>query len=701
VARSRFRSVRYDLEAALAVARVVDNAGGSITPDLLAVALGYSGTNNGTYLTRLANAKLFGVVGGRGSRVELTDRGRLILAGQEPSESEARREAFLAVPLFRAVFETLPTGALAGREEMAAWLSERFGEPEDKAPLVAAKLLDSAHQARVTHLRRDGKYEVSGRSAKFTVVENLRPGALLASVVKSRRTRSVGRSTPLHGVRGDDVDENQMWLDEEPQARAKGAGRVSRGRRIGVIAAAVACVAVVVVPLSVALTGNSAVHPSAQAPKHHHAGNKATTLGNGPAEHEVLGALSATTDSNNFDFDYSLSSTAPTSGTPTTTTTTVCHTVDLPETAPGTAVGGVAQSITVSPILGTVPPTASGAAIASSSASASSSATKTKKAAKVVVSSGSSGSSASPPGTQTATECTGGPIENPGSPVTGSGVSNINPKATLIDATVGSGLTVTLRVDGTELYEDLSNLETSLAPPANMADSSGQPISGFASITESTIGQREGAIAMLGMASPTGYLDLYQQDIDGATQTGTSTVNGVPVTVYQVAVDPTQLVNDPSITSEESTTATAAIGVLNAQGYSGTTDDVSIDNSGFIREVKSVAHFSDGGTVVLDVTLSNFGCAGTVLMPGQQGPGAPPSGCTSPDTGAAATTTTTTTTLAPATQSSGTQSTGTGTSTPPTTATTTSVPATSTTTVVPTTTQPTDTTTTSSGNPSG
>jgi hypothetical protein len=285
--------------------------------------------------------------------------------------------------------------------------------------------------------------------------------------------------------------------------------------------------------------------------------------------------------------------------------------------------------------------------------------------------------------------------------VTGSGVSNINPKATLIDATVGSGLTVTLRVDGTELYEDLSNLETSLAPPANMANSSGQPISGFASITESTIGQREGAIAMLGMASPTGYLDLYQQDIDGATHTGTSTVNGVPVTVYQVAVDPTQLVNDPSITSEESTTATAAIGVLNAQGYSGTTDDVSIDNSGFIREVKSVARFSDGGTVVLDVTLSNFGCAGTVLMPGQQGPGAPPSGCTSPDTGAAPTTTTTTTTLAPATQSSGTQSTGTGASTPPTTATTTSVPATSTTTVVPTTTQPTDTTTTASGNPSG
>jgi hypothetical protein len=242
------------------------------------------------------------------------------------------------------------------------------------------------------------------------------------------------------------------------------------------------------------------------------------------------------------------------------------------------------------------------------------------------------------------TECRGtGMATNPSEPVSGTGVSDTNPKATLIDATVGSGLEVSLRVNSTTLYEDLSSLQTSLAPPADDANATGQDISGFAGITESTIGLREGAIAMIGLASPTGYLDLYQQDIDGATQTGTSTVDGVPVTVYQVAVDPTQLVNDPGITSEESQTATAAIGILKAQGYTGTTDEVSVDNSGFIRQVDSVAHFSDGGTVVLDVTLSNFGCAGTVLMPGQQGPSEPPSGCTSPDTGVAPTTTTTTT----------------------------------------------------------
>ncbi|HXZ62256.1 MAG TPA: hypothetical protein VEG62_05890, partial [Acidimicrobiales bacterium] len=150
MARGRLRSVRYDLEAAVAVARIVANAGGSIGPELLAPALGYSGTNNGTYLTRLANARLFGLVGGRGSRIDLTERGRHVLAGDESAASAARREAFLAVPLYRAVLEEAPREVLRSRAELAAWLSAQFGENPDKASQTAAKLLDSARQAGVT-----------------------------------------------------------------------------------------------------------------------------------------------------------------------------------------------------------------------------------------------------------------------------------------------------------------------------------------------------------------------------------------------------------------------------------------------------------------------------------------------------------------------------------------------------------------------
>ena len=52
MARSRFRSVRYDLSAAVEVARLVESAGETVAADILAPALGYSGTNNGAYLAR-------------------------------------------------------------------------------------------------------------------------------------------------------------------------------------------------------------------------------------------------------------------------------------------------------------------------------------------------------------------------------------------------------------------------------------------------------------------------------------------------------------------------------------------------------------------------------------------------------------------------------------------------------------------------
>ncbi len=149
---------------------------------------------------------------------------------------------------------------------------------------------------------------------------------------------------------------------------------------------------------------------------------------------------------------------------------------------------------------------------------------------------------------------------------------------------------------------------------------------------------------MMGMASPTGYLDLEQPAVTSATEVGTSTVDGVAVTQYELTIDPSSLASAPGTSSEEQSTINAAIQTLTSQGYRTIHDLVSIDASGFIRESASTVTFGDGGTVTLDAHFSNFGCAGTVLMPGQGGISTPPSGCVSADTGAAPTTTTTTTT---------------------------------------------------------
>ena len=181
-----------------------------------------------------------------------------------------------------------------------------------------------------------------------------------------------------------------------------------------------------------------------------------------------------------------------------------------------------------------------------------------------------------------------------------------------------------------------------MTPESN--DAGGNSLPGFAGLVEGTLGPREGAIAMLGMASPTGYLDLVQPAVTSAAELGTATVDGVAVTQYQLTIDPGSLATAPGTSSEEQSAINAAMQTLTGEGYRTISDVVSIDGSGFIRESASTVTFTGGGTVTLDAHFSNFGCAGTVLMPGQGGASTPPSGCVSADNGPAPTTSTTSTT---------------------------------------------------------
>lgn len=148
---------------------------------------------------------------------------------------------------------------------------------------------------------------------------------------------------------------------------------------------------------------------------------------------------------------------------------------------------------------------------------------------------------------------------------------------------------------------------------------------------------------MGGLSSPTGYLDLDQSMISGADQTGTGTVDGVAVTIYTISIAPGQGENIPGLNAEQLKAIAASDAILKQQGFTGSTVQVSVDASGYIRQTRSVAHFSDGSSTSSESTFSDFGCAGTVLMPGQTGASAPPAGCVSPDTGVAPTTTTSST----------------------------------------------------------
>jgi hypothetical protein len=652
MARSRYRSVTYHLEASVNLARMVEQAGGHTDMEALASVLSYSGVRNGAFLTRLANARLFGLVAGRSGQVTLLDRGRRCLSPDPAEAREARVEACLAVPLFRHVLERLSGEVLPPPEALAGLLEQEFGEAPARALATAKALIDSAGQAG---LIAEGRVKIPGLTRSDANFTDLRKdpgpgvtppvgftrGSFIHRVGGRRRRRAAygGQAMADHGAEGGayEPDQDGLWLDEgTTDGRPK-----KTARRAWLALGTAACLVVIGIPVGLLVTGGSG--PGSP----HHTPHKtaAVHLGDGPAKQSVLAALSATTDAGNFDFTYVLSEAPGTKTTTTTTTSPVC------------------------PDLG--------------------------------VANGEPAGAASSGGIQGGGECgvAVAPQDAQDTTTQGSGIINTNPMAMAASADISQGgsggLSVGVRVDPTTVWE-VGDTDNGLTP--QNTDEIGQPLPGFAGLTEGTLGSREGAVAMMGMASPTGYLDLVQPAISGAAEVGSSTVGGVSVTQYELAIDPTALASAPGVTSAEASTITSAVAVLTAQGFTTIRDLVSVDASGFIRESSSTVAFSDGGTVTLDAQFSDFGCAGTLLMPGQGGTSTAPAGCTSPDTGVAPATTTTTTAVAPTTStvvSPGVTPTTTPTTTPPSTTTPSTTSTTSSTTTSSTTT--TTSTTTGSG----
>jgi hypothetical protein len=608
MARSLHRSVTYGLDASLALADVVAAAGGRTDVDTLASALSYSGVRNGAFLTRLANARLFGLVGGRSGEVVLTDRGLRCLSSDPTVLQPALAEACWAVPLYHRVLAEYSGRALGDVQSLATVLTGRFGEDSSKAKVTARVLLESAERAG---LMQGGQVDLSLVAASITNFTDpeLRSRREFVPKVRSLLNPRLDRAhrqsrlqagqggvpmddrTPASGM-GHPSEEGGLWLDDE-----SGQSRVRPNRnRIALVAGIAVCVALIGVPVGLVATsgpGPSSTH----APSASHVTNSA-------AKQAVLSALSATTSAGNFNVAYQFDPpTAPTVATTTTTTTMpVCHTISISGSISGSGSevsGGSGASV--------IPP---------------------------------------PPGPGTETVCSGPlgpPTGNPNVSVTGTGTVDTDPFAMLAVSNVSTIGKVTIRDDGTNIWEALGVDEGLTPGPSDTGP--GQSLPGYAGLVESTLGQRQGALAMGGLASPTGYLDLDQSMISAADQTGTGTVDGVAVTIYEISISPAQeadVANTPGYSAGQSKAVTDAAAILKQQGYTGTSEQISVDASGYIRQTRSTAHFSDGSSSTSQTTFSDFGCAGTVLMPGQSGPTAPPPGCVSPDTGVAPTTTTST-----------------------------------------------------------
>src|SRR5579862_3593068 len=91
-----------DLDEAVGIAKGIHGLGGSCETDQLAAHLNQSPKSSG-FRVRLATAKIFNLMHYEKGGVRLADLGIKICDSQQ--EARARCEAFLAVPLYKAVYD--------------------------------------------------------------------------------------------------------------------------------------------------------------------------------------------------------------------------------------------------------------------------------------------------------------------------------------------------------------------------------------------------------------------------------------------------------------------------------------------------------------------------------------------------------------------------------------------------------------------
>ncbi len=161
----------YDLDSAAEVAHVMyQQAGGACERAALAGYLQYANASSGSFLTRVAAARMFGFIepAAETGSLQLTDRGRKIASPISSGDGEsAKVEAFLSVPLFKAVFERFKDGRDLPGSAGLRNLFEQLGVVKARIVPTVRIMRASAEQAgffKAAGNKRMIKPPVGGRS---------------------------------------------------------------------------------------------------------------------------------------------------------------------------------------------------------------------------------------------------------------------------------------------------------------------------------------------------------------------------------------------------------------------------------------------------------------------------------------------------------------------------------------------------------
>jgi len=188
MASPEFRFVSYDLDSSVEVAEKLwaNKNDGSATADELAALLGYKSKSNGAFLTRLANARAFGLLDGPSAALRVSPLARRILHPVYPADKKrALIEAFELVPLFSAFLSKYHGMTLPDETGMRNSLHQHFKIDQAKTAMVLARLLESADQA--------GLFEAAGSRTKL-----IRPTLPEGPATPPPATPSNSGSTPVN-----------------------------------------------------------------------------------------------------------------------------------------------------------------------------------------------------------------------------------------------------------------------------------------------------------------------------------------------------------------------------------------------------------------------------------------------------------------------------------------------------------------------
>lgn len=151
------------LADSVAVAEAIHRKGGGrASHDQLAAFLAYKSSNNGSYLDRVASARMFGLVEGTRGEMSPTRRAETILMPEYPEDVRpALVDAFMDVPLFQAIYEDYHGKELPPEFGLKNAMRTRYAITPSRVSDAYRSMMESADTA--------GLFEVKGSRTQLII----------------------------------------------------------------------------------------------------------------------------------------------------------------------------------------------------------------------------------------------------------------------------------------------------------------------------------------------------------------------------------------------------------------------------------------------------------------------------------------------------------------------------------------------------